>query len=221
MVCPHCGHLAHFSIDHQQRVYATACPQNVTAVGYMTCAHCGMPVTLAADESGTVIHKWPLVTSGRDYPDVPNDISAMASEAHRCLEAMAPRAAATMARAVVEAIAKDKGIASGSLMGKIDTLAESGHISESMKEAAHEIRFAGNAAAHSDLVRYSGDQGDAEEIVELMAAILDRVYREPAQVARVRARREAREQGKEVPNDLTRTAIPQRIYLSTVADPPF
>lgn len=45
----------------------------------------------------------------------------------------------------------------------------------------------------------SGSQAEAEEIVALMSTMLDRVYGEPARIARVRARREAREQGTEVP----------------------
>jgi hypothetical protein len=64
-----------------------------------------------------------------------------------------------------------------------------------MKDAAHEIRFAGNEVAHSDLAENPIDQEDAEEVLRLMDAILMRVYQEPAQVARVRARREERKGG--------------------------
>src|SRR4051794_28759870 len=130
MVCPHCGHLAHFTIKDQGRIHESACPEGIACVGYMTCAHCGMPVALAANESGMVIRNWPLVTSSQEYPDVPEEIAAVANEAHRCLEALAPRAASTMARAVVEAIARDKGASGGNLISKIDSLAAAGHISE-------------------------------------------------------------------------------------------
>lgn len=188
----------------------------------MTCAHCNMPVALAANEAGLVVRRWPLVTSGRDYPDVPEGIAAVANEAHRCLEALAPRAAATMARAAIEAIAKDKGANGNSLMAKIDSLAASGHISEAMKEAAHEIRFSGNSAAHSDIVQSSGNQDEAEEIVALMSTILDRVYSEPARIARVRARREAREQGKEMPRIQAASPKQQPIVLwDAINEAPF
>jgi hypothetical protein len=61
-----------------------------------------------------------------------------------------------------------------------------------MRLAAHEVRFAGNEAAHGDLVDEPITADDAAEIVALMDAILERVYQEPAKVARVRASREAR-----------------------------
>jgi hypothetical protein len=61
-----------------------------------------------------------------------------------------------------------------------------------MKEAAHEIRFAGNEVAHGDLVAEPLGKEDAEEIVSLMDTILERVYQEPAQVARIRQQRENR-----------------------------
>jgi len=97
-----------------------------------------------------------------------------------------------MARAVIEATAKDKGITNGDVQAKINQLAADGHISAAMKEAAHEIRFAGNEAAHGDLVGEPIGIDEAAEVVELMDAILERVYQEPAKVARVRASREAR-----------------------------
>ena len=97
-----------------------------------------------------------------------------------------------MARATVEAMAKDKGITQGGLESKIDHLAADGHISEAMKEAAHEIRFAGNEVAHSDILNEPISLEDATEVVELMDALLERVYQEPAKVARVRASREGR-----------------------------
>lgn len=87
---------------------------------------------------------WPEVIPRKTYPDVPNAIAGAALEAHLPLDARAPRASVVMARATVEATAKDKGIAQGNLESKIDQLAASGHISEAMKEAAHEIRLAGN-----------------------------------------------------------------------------
>jgi hypothetical protein len=133
----------------------------------------------------------------KSYPDVPDAIATAASEAHQALGADAPRASVAMARATVEATAKDRGIIKGNLESKIDQLAKDGHISEAMRLAAHEIRFAGNEVAHGDLVNEPITVDDAAEIAELMDAILERVYQEPAKVARVRASREARQKPKE------------------------
>lgn len=71
-------------------------------------------------------------------------------------------------------------------------MAEAGIISSAMKEAADEIRFAGNEVAHADLAEEPIMAEDAAEILELMDAMLTRVYQEPKQVERVRERRKAR-----------------------------
>ena len=135
---------------------------------------------------------WPVVMARMDYPDVPEAIARAAREAHQALAASAPRASVVMARATIEATAKDKGITSGNLVSKIEELQAAGHISEAMKEAADEIRLAGNEVAHSDIVAEKISVADAREIADLMDAILERVYQEPAKVARVRASRLAR-----------------------------
>jgi hypothetical protein len=108
------------------------------------------------------------------------------------LGANAPRASVAMARSTIESTAKDQGVVKGNPESKIDQLAKDGHISEAMRLAAHEIRFAGNEAAHGDLVDEVISIDDAAEIIDLMDAVLERVYQEPARVARVRANREAR-----------------------------
>ena len=141
---------------------------------------------------GLIHDYWPRSYSGKAFPDVPEHIGAAANEAHVALSAGAPRAAIGMARAVVEATAKQHGITTGNLMSKIDKLAERGVISELMQEAAHEIRFAGNDAAHGDLAAQGITREDAEEVLDLMEEILHRVYQEPVRVERVRKRREER-----------------------------
>jgi Domain of unknown function (DUF4145) len=78
-------------------------------------------------------------------------------------------------------------------MDKIDALAKAGEISEHMREAAHEIRFAGNEIAHGDLAEEPITSDDARDVLDLMDAILLRVYQEPAQVEHVRERRKSRQ----------------------------
>jgi hypothetical protein len=98
---------------------------------------------------------------------------------------------------VVEAIAKDKGITKGSLKAKIDALRSADLINEAMKETAEEIRLAGNEAAHGDLVSEQLTIDDADEIVGLMDLMLERIYREPAELARIRTKRERRSQAQQ------------------------
>ncbi|MBU5868948.1 DUF4145 domain-containing protein, partial [Vibrio cholerae O1] len=66
--------------------------------------------------------------------------------------ANAGRGAVILARAVIEATAKDKGITNGNLYAKIDQLHISGLIREHIKEAAHEVRLGGNDVAHGDIL---------------------------------------------------------------------
>jgi hypothetical protein len=57
---------------------------------------------------------YPADTRGKRYPDVPRQVAAAASEAHRCIAVEAYRGAVLLARSVIEATAKDKGITTGS-----------------------------------------------------------------------------------------------------------
>lgn len=203
-LCPHCGIMAHFTDVWSDSFLVnefTVSVGDLVARSCWVCDNCDYPVCgvdlhSVNDDEPPIL--WPKAVTYRTYGDVPEAIASAASEAHQALSAKAPRAAVAMARAVVEATAKDKGITSGNLQSKIERLQADEHISEAMKEAAHEIRFAGNEVAHGDLVEEPISLEEATEVVELMDAILERVYQEPAKVARVRASREAR-RNRQVP----------------------
>jgi hypothetical protein len=53
------------------------------------------------------------------------------------------RGAIMLARAVIEATAKDKGVTNGSLSQKIDRLHERGCIRTYLRDGAHEVRYQG------------------------------------------------------------------------------
>lgn len=193
IVCPHCRIVSHFMDVWSDHVWLDN-ETGETQRYCWTCDNCGLPISGIESQWANQPSYWPQSLGGKDFPDVPQSIASAANEAHLCLSADASRAAVAMARAVVEATAKDKGITTGNIVSKINKLAEQGHISEAMREAAHEIRLAGNESAHGDLTTEPLGAEDAKEIVSLMDAILERVYQEPAKVARVRANREARRQ---------------------------
>ncbi|MFD5837647.1 DUF4145 domain-containing protein [Streptomyces collinus] len=137
--------------------------------------------------------RWlPPAKSTRTFPDVPAAIESLAVEAHDCLSIKADRAAVALARAVVEASAKEKGVARGSLIAKIDELHQLGLLRGHIKEAAHEVRFGGNEVAHGDLTPV--DHEAAEEILTLMDEVLNDLFQSPARVARARQRRLERSQ---------------------------
>ncbi|WP_369387897.1 DUF4145 domain-containing protein [Streptomyces sp. CG1] len=130
--------------------------------------------------------------SNRTFPDVPPAIESLAVEAHDCLTIKADRAAVTLARAVVEASAKERGVIKGSLIAKIDELHKLGLLRGHIKEAAHEVRFGGNEAAHGDLTPV--DHEAAEEILTLMDEVLNDLFQSPARVTRAQQRRLERSQ---------------------------
>jgi hypothetical protein len=138
----------------------------------------------------------PAHGTGRTFDDVPEHIADAAAEAYATASIGAYRAAALMARSVVEATAKNKGITSGNLQGKIDTMRERDLIREHVKEAAHEIRHLGNDMAHGDFVQPT-EKEEAEEVLDLMAEILHEVFQAPAKIeARKAARLAKKEQAK-------------------------
>ncbi len=126
---------------------------------------------------------------GKTFDDVPEAIGSAASEVHSCLSINANRAAVALARAVVEATAKEKGITKGRLQEKIDALAAQGLIRDHTRQVAHEVRLDGNEVAHGDLTSQPPDPDEAAETVALMDEVLQEVYQQPARVARVRQNR--------------------------------
>jgi hypothetical protein len=139
-------------------------------------------------EAVTSTDWYPVDARGKRYPDVPAEIAAAASEAHRCMAVEGYRGAVLLARSVIEATTKDKGMTTGSLVTKIDAMYEARLIREDIRDGAHEVRYLANDAAHGDFVE-PVPQADAELILTLMDEVLEEVYQSPARVARRRAAR--------------------------------
>lgn len=133
----------------------------------------------------------PTFVEGQDFPDVPEHISLAASEAHKGASIGNHMSAILMARTVIEASAKEKGIASGSLLNKIDELASKSLIRADTKEAAHAIREFGNDMAHGDIANPVHAE-DAEEVLVLMDEILNELFQGPARVQAIKAKVAAR-----------------------------
>ncbi len=144
--------------------------------------------------SGMNVRWMPVPGTKREsFADVPLPVADAAAEAVLCLQSGALRGAILLARAVIEATAKDNGIASGSLSQKIDQLHERGYIRTYLKEGAHEVRYTGNDMAHGDFPATISSK-DAEVLLQLMREVLMEVYQDPARREHlVRLAREARQ----------------------------
>ncbi len=173
------------------------------------CADCGALSVgfFEPDREGlvqTVIRWVPLPGTQQQresFADVPLSVADAAAEAVLCMQAGAPRGAIMLARAVIEATAKDKGVVKGSLSQKIDQLHEGGHIRTYLRDGAHEVRYTGNDMAHGDFPATISEK-DTEVLLQLMREVLMEVYQDPARRERlVRLARDAR-QARETANDL-------------------
>lgn len=87
-------------------------------------------------EAGAETRWYPVDTHGKPYPDVPAQIAAATSEAHKCMAVEAYRGAVLLARSVIEATAKDKGMTAGTLVTKIDAMYEARLIREDIRDGA-------------------------------------------------------------------------------------
>ncbi|WP_167736453.1 DUF4145 domain-containing protein [Nocardioides sp. 1609] len=195
LICPHCKGYSTFSVVWADTTtYAKSGGESL----YDSASRCNNPEckrvigSWVKPDKEQIVDYWPRKVGGKEFLDVPEHIASTADEAHLCMSVGAHRGAIALARAVVEATAKHHGIEKGMLDKKIVEMAKQGVISDAMKDAADEIRFAGNEVAHADLAEEPITAADAEDVLELMDAVLTRVYQEPAQVARVRARRQER-----------------------------
>lgn len=147
------------------------------------------------DSAGMSSVQWlPRSVKDEQFDDVPDHIAQAAGEAVACHSVDANRAAILMARTVIEATAKEKGVTSGNLVAKIDKLKDQSLIRPDIAEAAHEIRLIGNDMAHGDNLEGVTSE-EAEEILELMAEVLAEVFQGPARLAARRAKRQAAADG--------------------------
>lgn len=145
-----------------------------------------------ADRAEWTAPTWlPRHLEEREFEDVPRHIASAASEATLCLSVNAYRAVGALARAVIEATAKDKGAKGNDLAQKIDALRRADHIRTHTQQQAHEVRQFGNEMAHGDFVEPVTKE-EAEEVLQLMVEVLDEVYQSPARLEKRKGARVAK-----------------------------
>lgn len=189
--------------------------QLTTIMGSYSCDYCNHLLVgvyfvederLRYTEAAELIHEFsneviwhPRTGVGKEFPDVPQVIADGASEVHACLSIGAARAAVALARAVLEAAAKEQGVEQGTLEQKIDKLHDRGLIRENVREVAHELRLNGNEVAHGDLVAEPITLEDAQDVADLLDEMLHDLYQSGARMNRVKRRR-AERQDAEAPD---------------------
>lgn len=206
--CAHCERQTYMELEWG-RFRSTDLLLSIAA----TCAYCGKPSVAFGNPSTfrpydtdhlgeveeyaakTALQWFPRVGETRDIEDVPPHITRAAQEAYSSASVGNYMAAILMARTVIEATAKHLGVTKGDLAAKINSLRDDHGLSKNVADQAHEVRFAGNDMAHGDIkapLEESIDAEDADEILELMAAVLNGIFQEPARLARAREKRSAK-----------------------------
>jgi hypothetical protein len=205
-ICAYCKQSSHMTVKwgHQVRVVDGNTARYIDE-GTFTCDTCGraslalvpapssssvaagqVDLYASAHPDGT---SWlPATGAVRSFADVPEPISSTASEAFACASIGAHRAAILLARTTIEATAKAKNITSGSLVAKIAALKDANLIRPDVADAANEVRLLGNDMAHGDNLGTVASE-ESEEILELMADVLEEVFQAPARLAARRAKR--------------------------------
>jgi hypothetical protein len=204
VLCSYCNSRSHMTIrwgrvDSGRRVTVAATCDNCdqlsvgTASGDLTAISSGTQVdislaTRAMDRLISWSEWWPRVGESPEFMDVPPAIAKAAKEAFSSATINNHMAAILMARTVVEATAKHKGILTGNLASKINALQDQNFIRPSIAEQAHEIRFLGNDMAHGD-IEDAPIAADADETLALMSEVLQEVFQGPARMKRLRDKR--------------------------------
>lgn len=144
---------------------------------------------------------------------MPELIAQAANEVHRCMHIRAMRAAGSLARSVIEAVAKDKGVTKGSVQTKIDAMHAQGLVREYVRDGAHEVRLLGNDMVHGDFA-LSLDEADVHLVISLMDEVLQEAYVAPA---RVQAARDARLSRKYGPSNTKSSSESGQVHGPSVA----
>jgi len=103
-----------------------------------------------------------------DYYYLPSDVQSIYREAHAAFCSSLPIMAGFGARAIIEAVCRDKSINKGNLEKKIDQLATDGHITVEGAKILHSLRVLGNDAAHEMKVSTDEALSAAFDVVDYL-----------------------------------------------------
>jgi hypothetical protein len=191
-------------------------PGTTQLAALFTCSQCNAPSigTHWSNSSRPAIHvmnditldpEWlPASASGKEYPEAPSAIASTADEAHRCFSINAYRGAIALARAALEATAKDKEYTKGNLDKKIKDMVEGGLLRPNIGVIADQLRLAGNGVLHADNAGDDAkvdapDSTDAENALWLLDQVLAEVYQSTARLASIQERADAAKAKKQDP----------------------
>ncbi len=128
----------------------------------------------------TVTNHWPhgeIVVP----PHLPPTIGTLFREAASCMQAGAPRGAATMTRTTIDAAIHDCGATGPDTKRRIASMA--GKLPQQLIDMAHELRLGGNDATHE--FKYNWSVEEAQELLDLLRQLLHHLYEVPQRLKAV------------------------------------
>jgi Domain of unknown function (DUF4145) len=120
----------------------------------------------------------------RDNQAIPEKVRVR-FDAARKVKVAEPGLYAVGIRRMLETVCNEEGAAGKELFEKLDDLAHKDRIPGTLAEAAHQLRKLGNLGAHDAEVDV--EAADVPVIADLAEALLEYLYRAPAQLAAVQA----------------------------------
>lgn len=175
-----------------------ACKEWNVASGQMTmrsspvsAGYLGQSATLTHEAETMGMVTWsPPSKVKADTDFLPEGVAGFLQEAHDAHSIGAHRAVLLLVRSTIEATAREKGIASGNLVQKINNLHANGHIRTGTTDMAHTLRILGNDMAHGEIDSVPTAE-DAVDALTVVRFVLDDVYVADARRAEMMSRRSA------------------------------
>jgi len=138
----------------------------------------------ASDDFGGIFTERRLFPTTRDNQAIPEKVR-IRFDAARKVKVAEPGLYAVGVRRMLETVCNEEGATGKDLFAKLDDLAHMGRIPTTLAEAAHQLRKLGNLGAHDSEVDV--EPADVPVIADLAEALLEYLYRAPAQLAAVQA----------------------------------
>ena len=193
LTCPRCGHLVR-ALPETNPIYGISVHSDQMAHLVARCPrqHCDL-LFVVYDRLNNCVHRvfpYPDTRADRFHSAIPAHIRDDFAEARRCWFGGSTKGVVVLSRRVMQQIALDKGAAGDKLVEQIDNLLKAGHITKSLHDAAHEVRYFGNFGAHprdDGLDDISDD--DAKAVINLVNQFLTDLYVRPHETQQLTAKR--------------------------------
>lgn len=164
-----------------QSLYSGVVSKNAKDWSFYFCRSCGQPVAAGGPHAtggkiDTIIPQPRAVDT--KVPIRPRDYLQQALDTFH-----APSASIMVSASAVDAMLKEKGLATGTLYSRIDEAAEKRLITSDMAAWAHDVRLDANYERHADDERGTPSSADAARAFDFAAALAEYLFVLPARIA--------------------------------------